>query len=76
MLLKRIMTQVTGNKMMTKQEIDDIVCQIMTIDGPDGHVDGHNVITGFIVALQEGNENKWKAKYWSENNISDGELAL
>ena len=59
--------------MMTKEEIDNIVCQIMMIDGPDRHVDGHDVITDFIVALQEGNEYEWKAKYWSKNDISEDE---
>lgn len=58
---------------MTRKEIDDVVCQIMIKDGPDGHIDGHNVITDFIISLQEGNEYEWKANYWSDKNISEDE---
>lgn len=36
---------------MEKQEIDDIICEILVNDGPDGHVDGHEIITDFIMAL-------------------------
>jgi hypothetical protein len=56
---------------MTREEIDNVVCQIMIKDGPDMHVDGHDVITGFIMALKEGKEHEWKAKYFSDKNISD-----
>lgn len=61
------------NNNMTKEEIDNVVCKIMTIDGPDRHVDGHDVITDFIVALLEGREYDWKKKYWSENDIYNAE---
>lgn len=60
-------------KQMTREEIDNVICQIMIKDGPDRHVDGHDVITDFIIALQEGNEYEWKAKYWSDKNISEDE---
>lgn len=56
---------------MDKEEIDNVVCAIMRIDGPDRHVDGHDVITDFIVALQSGDEYSWKAKYFAKNNIED-----
>lgn len=58
---------------MTKEEIDNVVCQIMMFDGPDRHVNGHDVITDFIVALQEGNEYEWKTRYWADKNIPDNE---
>ena len=61
------------NNNMTKEEIDNVVCKIMTIDGPDRHVDGHDVITDFIVALLEGREYDWKKKYWYENDIYNAE---
>jgi hypothetical protein len=56
---------------MERDEIDDVICQIMIIDGPDRHVDGHDVITDFIVALQEGREYEWKQKYWADKNIEE-----
>ncbi len=31
----------------------------MIKDGPDGHCDGHEVITDFVMALLENNVNKW-----------------
>lgn len=58
---------------MTREEIDNVICQIMIKDGPDGHIDGHGIITDFIVALQEGNQYEWKLKYWTEKNIRDDE---
>ena len=48
---------------MEAAEIDDVVCQIMVNDGPDRHVDGHEIITAFIVALLNGEGQIWKAKY-------------
>lgn len=56
---------------MTKEEIDNVVCHIMIKDGPDRHTDGHDVITDFIIALQEGDEYEWKSKYWADKNISE-----
>lgn len=54
---------------MTRNEIDEIICTIMRHDGPDRHVDGHDIITDFVLALQEGDEYTWKAKYFSEKKI-------
>ena len=34
-----------------EDEIDDIVCDIMRKFGPDGHVDGHDMLTSFIIRL-------------------------
>ena len=56
---------------MTRNEIDNVVCAIMVTDGPDRHVDGHDVITDFIVAILEGNEYDWKSKYFEKNNIEE-----
>jgi hypothetical protein len=52
---------------MTSEEIDDIVVAIMINDGPDGHCDGHEIITAFICALLEGSGNKWLLNYNSRN---------
>jgi len=57
---------------MTKEEIDDVICEIMYTDGPDAHIDGHGVITDFIISLLNGKEEEWKSIYWKEKNISDG----
>ena len=56
---------------MRKDEIDDIICDILQKDGPDGHIDGHEVITSFIIALLNKRENKWtkeydKVEYWEQ----------
>ena len=48
---------------MSQEEIDDVVCEILHHDGPDGHVDGHETITSFIVALKSGNERGWLNDY-------------
>lgn len=54
---------------MSRDEVDQIVCTIMVHDGPDRHVDGHDIITDFILSLQKGDEYEWKAKYFSEKGI-------
>lgn len=48
---------------MEKQEIDDIICEILVNDGPDGHVDGHEIITDFIMALLKDEGSEWFTKY-------------
>lgn len=50
---------------MKRHEIEDAITDIMQIDGPDGHMDGSNVIVDFIVALLDGQENarKWISEY-------------
>ena len=35
--------------MNTEQEIDDEVCEIMMNHGPDGHVDGHDMLTELVM---------------------------
>ena len=35
--------------MNTEQEIDDEVCAIMMDHGPDGHVDGHDLLTALVL---------------------------
>ncbi len=56
---------------MLRNEIDEVVCQIMIHDGPDRHVDGHEIITDFILALLEDDTEGyvWKAKYYEEKQI-------
>lgn len=48
---------------MTTEEIDDLIADIMIEDGPDGHCDGHEIITDFIVNLLKGNGKDWAEKY-------------
>ncbi len=54
---------------MTKEEIGDIVMDILTEDGPDGHTDGSNVITEFIVELLNKKGKEWALKYRSDKGI-------
>ena len=48
---------------MTREEIDNVVCEIMYRDGPDGHVDGHNILTDFIIACVFGYGETWARTY-------------
>ena len=36
--------------------IDEVVIRIMMNDGPDGHIDGHHIITMFICDLLKSYE--------------------
>lgn len=51
---------------MNADDLDDVICEIMIKDGPDGHTDGHEVITDFILAVIKGNGEKWKNEYKSK----------
>ena len=53
---------------MTEEEIDDVVCEIMYNAGPDRHVDGHEIITDFIIALLLETDKKWVEKYKKKIN--------
>jgi hypothetical protein len=57
---------------MTKADIEDAICDIMMKDGPDGHVDGAEIIAEFVHALLEGNGEKWIEAY----RINDDEHPL
>lgn len=48
---------------MDRQSIDNVVCEIMFHDGPDRHIDGHDVITQFILALLDGRGEEWACAY-------------
>jgi len=48
---------------MDEEAIDNAICEIMHHDGPDRHVDGHEVITDFIMALLNGRGKEWEEKY-------------
>jgi len=48
---------------MSREEINDIVCEIMRRDGPDGHTDGSDVITDFIMALLDSSGSLWARNY-------------
>lgn len=48
---------------MERKSIDDAIKSIMMMDGPDRHVDGHEVITDFVVALLNGRGESWIAAY-------------
>ena len=48
---------------MTKDEIEDIIKLILVADGPDGHVDGYDVIARFVIAVQDGRGEAWARSY-------------
>ena len=48
---------------ITKDEIDNVITEILIKDGADGHCDGHEIITDFIVAILEGNYKEWVENY-------------
>jgi len=54
---------------MQWEEIDRAISDIMQIDGPDGHTDGSNVITDFVVLLLEDSQKagKWISDYRSKH---------
>ena len=56
---------------MTTEEIDDLVADIMIEDGPDGHCDGHEIITAFIVELLNGKGKEWGLKYRKDKGIDE-----
>ena len=56
---------------MTKEEIEDIVMDILIEDGPDGHTDGSNVITEFIVELLNKKGKEWALKYRNYKGIDE-----
>ncbi len=56
---------------MNTEEIDDLVVDIMIEDGPDGHCDGHEIITDFIVALLAGKGKEWKENYHLKKGLTD-----
>jgi hypothetical protein len=57
------------DKIMTTEEIDDLVSDIMIEDGPDGHCDGHEIITEFILELLNGKGKDWALKYRNDKGI-------
>jgi hypothetical protein len=48
---------------MNGKEIDNMVCEIMAQNGPDGHIDGHEMITSFILAVKNNEGAEWREKY-------------
>lgn len=47
--------------MLNKKIIDEVICEIMHKDGPDQHIDGHEVITEFIMSLLADKEDHFEA---------------
>lgn len=56
---------------MNKEEIEDIVMDILIEDGPDGHTDGSNVITDFIMELLNKKGTEWALKYRNDKGIDE-----
>lgn len=56
---------------MNKEYIEGIVMDILIEDGPDGHTDGSNIITDFIVAVINGKGKEWAFKYRKDKGIEE-----
>lgn len=54
-----------------REFIDNAVCLILYNDGPDRHIDGHEVITEFVVALLEGTAEEWIGEYQRDGRVRD-----
>jgi len=49
---------------MNKEEIENIISDILVNDGADGHCDGANIIADFVVSLLNGKGKDWEKKYF------------
>lgn len=47
---------------MTEDEIDDEVCRIMVEDGPNGHINGHELLTALVLKCMATEREACKAK--------------
>jgi hypothetical protein len=59
---EKITQKITG---MSKEEINNIIEDIMIKDGPDGHTDGSYIISHFITYLISGSGKQWHEAYSS-----------
>ena len=50
---------------MNKEQIENIISDIMINDGPDGHCDGANIIADFVESLLNGKGKEWAKEYFS-----------
>jgi hypothetical protein len=55
-------------KDLTKEDIEGIIMDIMVNDGPDGHTDGSELITEFIMCLMAGKKDEWLNRYYSKRD--------
>ena len=56
---------------MKKEKLEEIIEGIMLTDGPDGHLDGSDIIVDFILSLIAGNGNIWWRKYQKINRSNE-----
>ena len=56
---------IVGQNSMLREKIDEVVCEIMRSSGPDGHIDGHQILTDFICAVRDSKGHEWVTKYRS-----------
>ncbi len=63
---------------MSDDEIDEIVCDILIHEGPDRHVDGHEYLTAFVIAVRDGKATRWYAEHIAKREsykrMSDAEF--
>ena len=51
-----------------KEEIKNIISDIMINDGPDGHCDGAGVIAYYVECLLTNKDEAWKRLYFGKYN--------
>ena len=56
---------------MGDKEIEYAIMDILIEDGPDGHADGSDVITDFVINLINGKGEEWIKNYREVKNIED-----
>lgn len=54
---------------LSKEAIDDAVVDILTTEGPDGHCDGHEALTAFVLAVQEDRADEWIKTYQGKQSV-------
>ena len=50
----------------SRDEIEDAIIDILRRDGPDGHIDGYEIIADYVEAVLEGRAGEWLRKYADE----------
>lgn len=55
----------TDERVITKSDVERVIAEILIVDGPDGHIDGANVIAEYVMALLNDGDGgaRWLSAY-------------
>ena len=53
---------------MNAKKLEEVVSDMLIKFGPDGHCDGAEFITDFILSLSAGNADEWISEHLSNND--------